>query len=101
MNSPIARTTAKVLFGLAVVYVALVGIALLLTKVLDHSGLVTAENDVNNGLANHRDGPLNDVTGCCPDSATPPQSSARWWWWQSPCVLPSIAGASRCSLSLR
>jgi membrane-associated phospholipid phosphatase len=40
----------------------LVGIALLLTKVLDHSGLITAENHVNTGLAHHRDKALNDLT---------------------------------------
>lgn len=58
----VARTSCKVLACLAVVYGALVGIALLLTKVLDHSGLATAEDDVNTGLANHRDKPLNDLT---------------------------------------
>ena len=61
----IARTTriaGKVLLSLAVVYAVLVGIALLLTKVLDHSGFSRAEDSINSGLANHRTKPLNDLT---------------------------------------
>src|SRR5471032_2787433 len=57
-----ARIAGKVLLSLAVVYVVLVGIGLLLTKVLEHSALITAENHVNTGLAHHRDKPLNDLT---------------------------------------
>lgn len=57
-----ARIASKVLACLAVVYAVLVGIGLLLTKVLDHSALITAENDINTGLADHRDKPLNDLT---------------------------------------
>ncbi len=62
MISRITRIAAKVLLSLAVVYAVLVGIALLLTKVLDHSGLSRAEDHVNTGLADHRDKPLNDLT---------------------------------------
>lgn len=62
MISRITRIAAKVLLSLAVVYAVLVGIALLLTKVLDHSGLTRVEDDVNTGLADHRDKPLNDLT---------------------------------------
>jgi undecaprenyl-diphosphatase len=62
MISRITRIAAKVLLSLAVVYAVLVGIALLLTKVLDHSGLTRAEDHVNTGLADHRDKPLNDLT---------------------------------------
>jgi membrane-associated phospholipid phosphatase len=62
MMTRIVRTAGKVLLCLAVVYAVMVGIALLLTKVLNHSGLVTAEDHVNNGLAHHRDKPLNDLT---------------------------------------
>jgi membrane-associated phospholipid phosphatase len=62
MITRIARTAGKVLLCLAVVYAVMVGIALLLTKVLNHSGLVTAEDHVNTGLADHRDKLLNDVT---------------------------------------
>jgi membrane-associated phospholipid phosphatase len=40
----------------------LVGIGVLLTNVLDHSGLVSAEDHVNTGLAHHRDKALNDLT---------------------------------------
>jgi membrane-associated phospholipid phosphatase len=57
-----ARIAGKVLACLAVVYAALVGIGLLLTKVLEHSGLITAEDDINTGLAHHRDKALNDLT---------------------------------------
>jgi membrane-associated phospholipid phosphatase len=57
-----ARTAGKVLLSLAVVYALLVGIGLLLTKVLDHSALVTAEDHINTSLADHRDKQLNDLT---------------------------------------
>jgi membrane-associated phospholipid phosphatase len=57
-----ARTAGKVLLSLAVVYALLVGIGLLLTKVLDHSALVTAEDHINTSLAAHRDKQLNDLT---------------------------------------
>jgi YegS/Rv2252/BmrU family lipid kinase len=57
-----ARIAAKVLVSLAVVYAALVGVGLLLTKVLDDSGLNTAENHINTWLAHHRDKPLDDLT---------------------------------------
>lgn len=57
-----ARIAGKVLLSLAVVYAVLVGIGLLLTKVLEHSALITAEDHVNGGLANHRDQALNDLT---------------------------------------
>ena len=62
MIARVARSTGTVLACLAVVYAALVGLALLLTKVLDHSPLATAEDRVNAGLADHRDKPLNDLT---------------------------------------
>jgi membrane-associated phospholipid phosphatase len=62
MVTRVSRITAKVLLSLAVVYGVLVGVGLLLTKVLNHSGLNTAEDDVNNALAHHRDKPLNDLT---------------------------------------
>jgi membrane-associated phospholipid phosphatase len=62
MITRIARTAGKVLVCLAVVYAVMVGIALLLTKVLNHSGLITADDHVNTTLADHRDKPLNDLT---------------------------------------
>jgi undecaprenyl-diphosphatase len=62
MVTRISRIAAKILVCLAVVYAALVGIGLLLTKVLGHSSLIDAENHVNTGLAHHRDKALNDLT---------------------------------------
>jgi membrane-associated phospholipid phosphatase len=62
MMTRTARIAGKVLVCLAVVYAALVGIGLLLTRVLDHSALSRAEDHVNSGLAHHRDKPLNDLT---------------------------------------
>jgi membrane-associated phospholipid phosphatase len=62
MVSRIAPVVGKVLVCLAVLYAVLVGIALLLTKVLDGSGLIKAEDHVNTGLAHHRSKPLNDLT---------------------------------------
>ena len=58
----VARISGKVLICLAFVYAVLVGIGLLLTKALDGTGLVRAEDDINTGLADHRDKPLNDLT---------------------------------------
>jgi undecaprenyl-diphosphatase len=51
-----------VLLCLAVVYAVLVGIGLLLTKALDGTGFVKAEDHINTGLADHRDKSLNDLT---------------------------------------
>jgi membrane-associated phospholipid phosphatase len=62
MVARVARVGGKVLVCLAVLYAILVGIALLLTKVLDGTGLIKAEDHINTGLASHRDKPLNDVT---------------------------------------
>jgi undecaprenyl-diphosphatase len=56
------RIAGKVLACLAIVYAVLVGIGLLLTKVLNHSGLISADDHVNTGLAHHRDKALNDLT---------------------------------------
>jgi membrane-associated phospholipid phosphatase len=58
----VVRVAGKALGCLAVLYVLLVGIALLLTRVLDHSGFSRAEDRINTGLADHRDKPLNDLT---------------------------------------
>ena len=58
----VARIAGKVLICLAVVYAVLVGIGLLLTKALDGTGFVRAEDHINTGLADHRDKPLNDLT---------------------------------------
>jgi membrane-associated phospholipid phosphatase len=57
-----SRVAGKVLLSLAAVYAVLVGIGLLLTKVLEHSSLITAEDHVNSGLAHHRDKALNNMT---------------------------------------
>jgi membrane-associated phospholipid phosphatase len=62
MIARMTRITGKVLLSLAVVYAVLVGIALLLTEVLDNSWLSTAEDHVNTWLADHRTKPLNDLT---------------------------------------
>jgi undecaprenyl-diphosphatase len=62
MITRIARTAGKILLCLAIVYAVMVGFALLLTKVFDHSALSSAEDDVNTTLANHRDRLLNDLT---------------------------------------
>jgi membrane-associated phospholipid phosphatase len=62
MLTRVSRNAAKILGCLAVVYAVLIGIGLLLTKVLEHSGLVGAEDHINSGLAHHRDKALNDLT---------------------------------------
>lgn len=53
---------AQVLMCLAVLYAALVGVGLLLTKVLDDTGFVDFEDDLNSALADNRTKHLNDVT---------------------------------------
>jgi undecaprenyl-diphosphatase len=62
MITRVLRISGKVLVCLAVLYAVLVGIALLLTKVLDGTGFIKAEDHINTGLADHRDKPLNDLT---------------------------------------
>lgn len=62
MTSRIGRIAGPVLLFLALDYAVLVGIGLLLTRVLDKSGFVGAEDDVNTTLADGRTKPLNDAT---------------------------------------
>jgi membrane-associated phospholipid phosphatase len=62
MIARVTRITVKVLLSLAMVYAVLVGIALLLTQVLNDSWLTAAEDHVNTWLADHRTKPLNDLT---------------------------------------
>src|SRR3954469_5893863 len=62
MITRVARVAGRVLVSLALLYAALVGLGLLLTRVLDTTGFVDAEDDVNNTLADGRTKPLNDLT---------------------------------------
>ncbi|MGZ4593681.1 MAG: phosphatase PAP2 family protein [Actinomycetes bacterium] len=62
MITRVGRTAARVVLFLAIDYAVLVGIGLLLTRVLDKSGLSSAEDDVNSTLADGRTKPLNDLT---------------------------------------
>jgi undecaprenyl-diphosphatase len=58
----VARPAAWVLAFLALDWAVLVGIGLLLTRVLDHTGFERAEDDINSSLAHGRTGTMNDVT---------------------------------------
>jgi undecaprenyl-diphosphatase len=53
---------ARIVLALAAVWVVLLGVGLLLTKVLDKSSFVSTEDDLNNALADHRTPELNDAT---------------------------------------
>ncbi len=62
MITKIGRITARVVLMLAALWAVMAGLGLLLTKVLNHSSLITVENKVNTTLAAHRDPTLNDIT---------------------------------------
>lgn len=62
MITRVGRTAGRVIVMLAALWVVMAGLGLLLTKVLDHSSLITEENKVNTTLAAHRDNTLNDIT---------------------------------------
>jgi membrane-associated phospholipid phosphatase len=62
MLSRLAPVAARILLSLVALWAVLVGIGLLLTHVLNHTGLPHAEDSVNRGLADHRTPLLNDVT---------------------------------------
>jgi undecaprenyl-diphosphatase len=62
MKARIARTAGIVVVLLVLVYLLLVGIGLLLTKVFDHSSWLTAENDINQNLAQDRTPTGNDIS---------------------------------------
>jgi len=62
MIARVAAVAGRVVLALAVLYGLLVGLGLLLTKVLDDSGLVEQEDELNRALAAGRTPELNDVT---------------------------------------
>jgi|1186.fasta_scaffold140510_2 membrane-associated phospholipid phosphatase len=62
MLTRVAPIAARVLLSLAVLWAVILGLGLLLTKVLDHSGLPGVEDDVNRALADNRTPRMNDVT---------------------------------------
>lgn len=62
MKTRVARTAGVVVLLLALDYLLLVGLGLLVTKVLDHSSWLTAEDEISEDLAHNRDHTLNDVS---------------------------------------
>lgn len=62
MHRSAGRTIGLVAFSLALDYAALVGLGLLLTRVLDETPFVGAEDEINTALADGRTKPLNDLT---------------------------------------
>jgi undecaprenyl-diphosphatase len=62
MLTRVARIAGRVVLLLAVLYGVLVGIGLLLTRVLDDSGLIQEEDEFNKALAEGRTPTMNDVT---------------------------------------
>ncbi len=62
MIARVARIAGQVVLLLAVLYAVLVGLGLLLTKVVDDTELVDAEDAVNRGLASIRTPEMDDVT---------------------------------------
>lgn len=62
MLARLAPVAARILLSLVALWAVLVGIGLLLTHVLNHTGFPHAEDGVDRGLAAHRTPTLNDVT---------------------------------------
>ncbi len=62
MPSWVARRAGQVVLALAVLYGLLVGLGLLLTRVIEGSGLIEAEDEVNEALADGRSSGLNHAT---------------------------------------
>jgi len=62
MLSRLAPVALRILLSLAALWVVIVLLGLLLTRVLNHTGFVGAEDDVNTALADNRTKPLNDLT---------------------------------------
>jgi undecaprenyl-diphosphatase len=58
----VAPTAARVLLSLALLWAALVGVGLLLTRVLNHTGFVSTEDAVDRAFASNRTPQLNDTT---------------------------------------
>lgn len=62
MLTRVAPIAARILLSLAVLWAVLVGLGLLLTRVLNHTGFPNTEDGVDRTLAAHRTKPLNDLT---------------------------------------
>jgi membrane-associated phospholipid phosphatase len=62
MLSRLAPIALRILLSLAALWVVIVLLGLLLTRVLNHTGFVGAEDDINTTLADNRTKPLNDLT---------------------------------------
>jgi undecaprenyl-diphosphatase len=62
MITSVARIAGRVLVLLALLYGLLVGLGLLLTKVIEHSWLISEEDGVNRALEDGRTPTMNDVT---------------------------------------
>jgi membrane-associated phospholipid phosphatase len=62
MITGVSRIAGRVLLLLALLYAALVGLGLFLTKVIEHSWLIREEDGVNKALADGRTSTMNDVT---------------------------------------
>ncbi|MDQ1643436.1 MAG: hypothetical protein QOJ90_2787 [Actinomycetota bacterium] len=62
MTSAVAKIAARILLSLAVLYGLLVGLGLILTKVIQHSGLIHDEDQLNKTLADGRTSPMNHIT---------------------------------------
>jgi membrane-associated phospholipid phosphatase len=62
MLSRLASVALRILLSLAALWVVVVLLGLLLTRVLNHTGFVGAEDEINTTLAEHRTKPLNDAT---------------------------------------
>ena len=62
MLSRVARVAGRVVVLLAVLYGVLVGIGLILTRVVEGSGLIREEEELNKALAEERTPTMDDVT---------------------------------------
>jgi undecaprenyl-diphosphatase len=62
MSGYVAQTVKRIIIPVAVLLLAMIGIGLLITKVLEHTWPFTVEDAINRGFAAHRTDPGNLIT---------------------------------------
>src|SRR4051812_49652374 len=62
MSGYVTQTVKRIVIPVAVLLLAMIGLGLLITKVLEHSWPFTVEDGINRGFAAHRTDPGNVIT---------------------------------------